>query len=108
MEKSHIESGQLHYKLNLGINFRVSLTTNVCVKDGLVNGSMGVIRLFTKTSSGSLHIIWIEFDDKSVGNELRIYFKGLYQRLPDINTTWTPIMAVSKQFNSGLRGKKNS
>ena len=106
MEKKHTETGQLHYRLCLGINFRVALTTNICVKDGLVNGSLGVLKMFTKTSSGRLHMIWIEFDDKSVGTEIRKYFKGLYQRVPNVKKTWIPIMAVSKQFESGMRGKK--
>ena len=51
-------------------------------------------------------MIWIEFDDKSVGTEIRKYFKGLYQRVPNVKKTWIPIMAVSKQFESGMRGKK--
>ena len=63
MNKKHTEAGQLHYKLQLGLDFRISLTTNIWTKDGLVNGSMGTIKSFTKTSLGSIHIIWIELDN---------------------------------------------
>ena len=34
------------------------------------------LKMFTKTDSGLLHIIWIEFDNKSVGTDLRKYFQA--------------------------------
>ena len=51
------DTAQLSYKIQLGKQCRISLTTNINVKDGLVNGAMGTVMNFTKTSSGHVHII---------------------------------------------------
>ena len=66
--KRHTETQQLHYHLRIGINCRVSLTTNISIDDGLVNGAMGTVKYLTKTASGKIHIIWVEFDDKKIGS----------------------------------------
>ena len=100
-------TGQLRYELRISKKCRISLTTNINVKDGLVNGAMGTVQYFTKTNTGHIHIIWIEFDDKDVGTDLRANNKGLYYNNKQIKLTWTPIMAIYKQFQTGAIGKRN-
>jgi hypothetical protein len=104
--KWHIDTGQLHYSLQIGMNCRVSLTTNIDVQDGLVNGAMGTIKYFTKTGMGKFHIIWVEFDDKNIGLSLRRTSNGLYQNNKQLEKSWTPIVAIYKQFQTGAMGKK--
>jgi hypothetical protein len=104
--KSHTDTGQLHYSLRVGNNCRVSLTTNINVEDGLVNGAMGTIKYCTKTTMGKFHIIWVEFDDMNIGLSLRRAYHGLYQNNKQLQKSWTPIVAIYKQFQTGAMGKK--
>jgi hypothetical protein len=105
-DKSPQITGQLRYKLFISKNCRVSLTTNISVKDGLVNGAMGTVKFFTKTSTGNIHIVWVEFDEKNNGSEVRKNNNGLYHNNKQLLHTWTPIMAIYKQFQTGARGRK--
>ena len=66
------DTGQLCYQLKVSKCCRVAITTNINVKDGLVNGAMGTIRDFTKTERGEIHIIWVEFDNNNVGNNCKV------------------------------------
>ena len=75
------------------------------MKDGLVNGAMGTIRHFTKTTAGEIHIIWIEFDNSNVGKDLRQHHQGLYRNNATIGKTWTPIFALCRHFQTGAMGK---
>ena len=70
------ESTQFMKTLSLKVNARVVLVFNVNTPDGLVNGAMGTIRDFTKTERGEIHIIWVEFDNNNVGEELRKCHSG--------------------------------
>ena len=41
----------------------VAFVNEVSVPDGLVNGAMGIVKHFTRVSSGNVHIIWVNFDN---------------------------------------------
>ena len=64
--KKATETGQLLTKVELAVSCRVALTTNISVPDGLVNGAMGVVKHFTRTTSGNVHIVWIAFDSTDI------------------------------------------
>ena len=104
-QKNSRDTGQLCYKLKLSVSCRVAITTNINVKDGLVNGAMGTIRHFTKTNSGEIHIIWIDFDNVNVGKQLRKIHHGLYKNNPAVEQQWTPIFAICRHFQMGAKGK---
>jgi hypothetical protein len=88
---------QLARNLAIAEGQRTEIALNVRTDDGLTNGASNVIKLVqlnqpTKPSG----IIWVQFDDESVGNKTRQDNRHLY--VQGIQPTWTPI---TTQFNVG-------
>ena len=67
---------------------------------------MGTVKYLTKTNIGKIHIIWIEFDDKEIGSQQRRNNNGLYHNNKQLKTSWTPIMAIYRQFQTGSQGHR--
>ena len=88
-------------KCPVALNQRVDISVNVSVDDGLVNGASGIVRYLDYRVSGSnrCSIVWIKFDNKRVGEKVRLKYHHLYYR--GICATWTPIFEVSRQFSVG-------
>ena len=91
---------QLARNLALAEGERTEIALNVRTDDGLTNGASNVVRLVMlnqpKKPSG---IIWVQFDDEDVGRKTRLENRRLY--VQGIQTTWTPIKAVTSQFAVG-------
>jgi hypothetical protein len=47
--------------------------------------------------------VWVQFQDKDVGKNLRKNSKHCYKR--DMKADWTPIEPVMKQYHTGHRGQ---
>jgi len=79
---------------------------NVNVADGLENGAGGVLQKIHLTShdNSAAGVIWMKFDDASVGKQTRIDCQVLYKS--DIDASWTPIQPLSRQFQVG-RGQSS-
>lgn len=80
----------------LQIGIRYMMTNNIDVSDGLFNGASGILR-YIEVYKGKLQNIWIEFDDKSVGLNLRRE-KSHLQEVLKLNKAWTPISRVKRSF----------
>ncbi|PIK46449.1 hypothetical protein BSL78_16696 [Apostichopus japonicus] len=87
----------LFTELSLGIDQRVDLCLNVSVEDGMINGATGIIKYVDNVHD--IHIIWIQFDDISVGKACRHAKKELYNS--KIAPSWTPISQIGRQFRIG-------
>ena len=61
---------QFRDELFIKIGARVMLTHNISISDSLVNGQIGIIVDFIK-SSGSLTAVLVQFDDKEAGENYR-------------------------------------
>ncbi|KAK3102105.1 hypothetical protein FSP39_008803 [Pinctada imbricata] len=87
--------------LNLSIGMQCEVSVNVDVEDGISNGSscvlMGASRL-SKTAN-DYDVMWVKFDDVSIGKKCRAEGKRLYTK--NIEKQWTPITTVKRAFMVG-------
>ena len=61
-------AGGLPSCIQLSINSRVMLIRNINTQHGLVNGAMGYVKSFTKSTTGKVVSINIVFDDSTIGH----------------------------------------
>ena len=85
---------------------RYLMTVNIDIQDGLVNGATGLLqRLEYGTKSDTLErvpcILWIEFDDPTVGKDKRAKSKHRYLKDKTIQRNWTPIGLETRRFQRG-------
>ena len=59
-----------------------------------MNGASGIVRYSDRTDT-----IWIEFDDRSKGKELRSSKNDQFHS--NIFSTWTPVTRIARQFRIG-------
>lgn len=83
--------------LPIAVGQQCEISVNVLVEDGLTNGSPGTIRLIDTLDNPV--IIWVEFDDPSVGKLTRHNLKFLCHG--DIPSNWTPVTKITRQFQVG-------
>ena len=69
-EKKTSDTGGLLYKLDLKIECRVMLTSNVDIEDRLINGQIGTIKKFN-VINGKVGSIFVKFDDETAGLKQR-------------------------------------
>lgn len=88
----------LHKILRLGIGLPGEICVNVDTEDGVTNGASCVIKKFDFRVRGSSRcsIIWVKFDDETIGRRLRNQYRNLYSAsvMPD----WTPILETNRKF----------
>ena len=90
-------TGGLHSRLSVALNARVSLTRNIDVSDGLVNGAVGVITHIAVRQSNLLNgTIMVKFDNNRVGLKARNMVPANLRRIPG-----TPIKATTCRFALG-------
>ena len=82
------------------------MTINNDTLDGLVNGATGILQRIEygtrrDTQARVPCILWIEFDDPTVGTEKRANSKARYLRDNTILNTWTPIGLETRRFQRG-------
>ena len=71
---------------------------NLDTQDGLVNGVDGVFQLHTKNDKD---ILWIEFNDTTIGISRRKKMQHLYTN--SISPSWTPIMRIAKKMKTSTK-----
>ena len=96
----------LPYELFLKLGARYLMTLNNDIQDGLVNGATGHLKkIVYGTKSGSLErvpcILWMEFDDPTVGKDKRAKSQHRYLRDSTIQRNWTPIGLETRRFQRG-------
>ena len=96
----------LPYELFLKISARYLITINNDTSDGLVNGATGILQRIEygtrrDTQARVPCILWIEFDDPTVGTEKRANSKARYLRDNTILKTLTPIGLETRRFQRG-------
>ena len=96
---------QLPRDLQLVLEGRYELSTNVNVPDGLANGTSGLVKRvdLSNTNSQASGIVWMEFENNHVGIQTRKANQSLYQT--GIGHDWTPIRPISRQFQVGRSEK---
>lgn len=92
----HKKTKNLPKELNLIIDMRYMVSTNLDVSDGLYNGAVGRLK-FMEILNNHLEVIYLEFDDASVGIIARGNRKAVMtqNKLP---STWTPISTTKQVF----------
>ena len=70
--KKRSETGGLTSNLTVAENAFVRLTSNIDVTDGLANGVRGIIQKLITNDEGSISVILVKFDDKTVGEKAKM------------------------------------
>ena len=88
----------LQKELTLGIGLPAEICCNIDTADGITNGASCKIQQFDFRVPGSnrCSIIWVEFEDKTVGKNWRLQYKHLYR--DSIPTVWTPVLETRRMF----------
>ena len=75
---------------------------NYNTSDGLVNGSNGVFKYYTKEDN--LDIVWIKFNDPTIGQQQRIKYAHHYNQC--IEKDWIPIVRITRPIQKISTSKK--
>jgi hypothetical protein len=102
-----IETMGLPYRTRLVVSARYMVTLNVETTDGLVNGSLGVLKKLSYSTMSDGNKIpttaWIDFGDAVVGTKRRRHLKHLF-RNELVTQTWTP-MSLEKRCIKSWPGR---
>ena len=79
------ETGGLAYSLELKINARVMLTTNINIQDRLINGQIGTVK-HIEIKENEVKTIYLELDVKRAG-QFRMSGNDIIAK----NNEWVPI-----------------
>ena len=98
--KRYIEKHCLLRKLNAAVGLAYITSVNIKTDDGLINGAPCILKKiqFIQRDNDIPSILWVLFDDKTIGRQWRVRYWNLYTE--DINQNWTPIFAVDKHFKT--------
>ena len=75
------------HTLQLKEGMLVEFCTNIDKSDGLYDGAQGIVRGWESNKG----IIWVEFNDVSIGRNRREEHKYLYSSIQGIQPVWTPV-----------------
>ena len=98
MKQKYIEKFGLLRILNAAVGLVCITSVNIKTEDGLINGATCVLKKiqFLKRNNNIPSILWVLFDDKTIGRQWRVRYCNLYTE--DIQQSWTPIFAVDRHF----------
>ena len=84
--------------LHIAEKVPAELCCNIDVLDGLTNGTPCLVMKldFRVPNSPRCSIIWVKFEEHSIGLKMRDAYKHLYNR--DVRPNWTPILEITKKF----------
>ncbi len=90
----------LYSVVSIATNAKYDLTANINVTDGLTNGAECVVQKIDYRVDNSTRpsIIWVSFPQLDIGKNQRKENAHLYTSY--INTTWTPILEITRQFQT--------
>ena len=94
-------------ELNLKVGARISLVSNICITDDLVNGTMGSIVAFEKNTKGEVYAVIVKFDDSKCGKRQRDAHPILSEKYKDVSGT--PIFHYELEYQvCSSRGKSQA
>ena len=86
--------------LNIAVSLMYSISLNLNLQDGLVNGSSCTVKSIQyQEQLTNPSIIWVEFEDKKIGQEQRNSHRSMYSS--GIEKCWTPIFAAKRSYMWG-------
>ena len=93
--KEYIEKHGLLRRLNAAVGLAHITSINIKTDDGLINAAPCILKKikFVQRNNDIPSILWVLFDDKTIGRQWRVRYWNLYTE--DINQNWTPIFAVA-------------
>ena len=98
LPKDASKTANLPHSLILAIGMIYDITVNLDVNDGIANGSTCIIKCIEhrvpETTRPS--IVWVLFNDSSIGSKTRQKYKHLYH--PAVEALWTPVFDVTRTF----------
>ena len=98
LPKDTSKTANLPHSLILAIGMIYDITVNLDVNDGIANGSTCIIKCIEHRvpETARPSIVWVLFNDSSIGSKTRQKYKHLYH--PAIEALWTPVFDVTRNF----------
>lgn len=77
-----VDTAGLQYNIRLAINFPYSLTCNIDIADGLVNGCTGNLRFIEYDDRDNTVVkrLWLSFSNPKLGNLTRKVQSSLFKK----------------------------
>ena len=98
LPKDASKTANLPHSLILAIGMIYDITINLDVNDGIANGSTCIIKCIEHRvpETARPSIVWVLFNDSSIGSKTRQKYKHLYH--PAVEALWTPVFDVTRNF----------
>ena len=85
--------------LKVGVGLAYTTSVNIKTDDGLINGATCILKkihYFKSNASKCPDILWVLFDDETIGKLWRQKYSAYHNE--GIGKTWTPIFGVTRHF----------
>lgn len=89
--------------VTLQVGIRYMISTNIDVQDGIFNGASGILR-HIELNQGSPVVMWIEFDDTTVGSKCRSS-RQIVRNTLNVPGILTPIPKALRVFKPTKKGQ---
>ena len=100
-------TGSFSYSFPLALNQYFMIIVNMDKEDGLVNGSLSVLKAVSSKHHKKIlevpELLWLDLDDKSVGKAAREKYQTTHRS--KVEKHWTPIKKVVSDFPVGLSNR---
>ena len=91
--------------VDVAVGMKYDLTANISVLDGMTNGAEFILQKidYGVCNSSRPSILWVLFEDYSVGTNYRAEYSHLYNEKTD--KKWIPLTEITRQFKINKRSE---